>query len=256
MDIFQPDVKHILTFLLILTRVSGVFFLAPVLGSRNIPTQVKIGLALMTSIALFPFIPSPQIDKSIDMINFTLLIAKELSVGAVIGFTANLVFMGFLLAGQIIDFQMGFSMVNVVDPLSNLSVSIMGQFNNLLAVLIFLAINGHYYLLTALAKSFEIVPLTTFAITPGVTENFLGMIVNMFIIGLKVGGPAIGVLFMTDLAMGLVSRAVPQINIFIVGMPLKIAIGFATVIAMLAFFSAYVVKIFGQMPDQLLGAIK
>ncbi len=253
---FQPDVNHILAFLLILTRVSGVFFLAPILGSRNIPTQVKIGLALMTSIALFPFIASPHIDKSIDMINFTLLIAKELSVGAIIGFTANLVFMGFLLAGQIIDFQMGFSMVNVVDPLSNLSVSIMGQFKNLLAVLIFLAINGHYYLLTGLAKSFDIVPLTTFSMTPGVTENFLGMIVNMFIIGLKVGGPAIGVLFMTDLAMGLISRAVPQMNVFIVGMPLKIAIGFATVIAMLAFFSTYVVKIFGQMPEQLLGAIK
>ncbi len=253
---FQPDVNHILTFLLILTRVSGVFFLAPIFGSHNIPTQVKIGLALMTSIALFPFIASPHLDKSIDMINFALLIFKELSVGGIIGFTANLVFMGFLLAGQIIDFQLGFSMVNVIDPLSNLSVSIMGQFKNLLAVLIFLAINGHHYLFTALAKSFDIVPLTTFTLTPGVSENFLGMIVNMFVIGLKVGGPAIGVLFMTDLAMGLVSRAVPQMNVFIVGMPLKIAIGFATVIAMLAFFSAYVVKMFGQMPGQLLGGIK
>ncbi len=256
MDILQPDARHLLTFLLILTRILGVFFLAPVLGSRNIPPQTKIGLAFMTSIALFPFIQSPSIANSISIIDFALLVAKEVTVGAIIGFTANLVFMGFLLAGQIIDFQMGFGMVNVIDPLSNISTSIIGQFKNLLAILIFLAINGHYYLLIALAKSFEIVPLTTFTITPEVTGNFIDMIVNMFIIGLKIGGPAIGVLLITDLALGIIARTVPQMNVFIVGMPLKITIAFATLIAALAFFAAYAVRVFNQMPAQLISSIK
>ncbi|MDI6717058.1 MAG: flagellar biosynthetic protein FliR [Actinomycetota bacterium] len=256
MDILQPDGKHLLTFLLVLTRVSGVFFLAPILGNRNIPVQVKIGLALMTSLALFPFVASPNISPSINMINYALLIAKEFTVGAIIGFTASMVFMGFLLAGQIIDFQMGFGMVNVIDPLSNISISLIGQFKNLLALLVFLAINGHYFLLTALDKSFDIVPLTTFAFTPAVTGNFINMVVNMFIIGLKIGGPAIGVLFITDLAIGIVARTVPQMNVFIVGIPLKIAIAFATLIAMLTFFFVYVERIFGQMPEQLLRSIR
>lgn len=256
MDILQPDARHLLTFLLILTRVSGVFFLAPVLGSRNIPPQTKIGLALMTSIALFPFIQSPNIASQISVIDFALLVAKEISVGAIIGFTATLVFMGFLLAGQIIDFQMGFGMVNVIDPLSNISISVIGQFKNLLAILIFLAINGHHYLLTALAKSFEIAPLTTFTITPSVTGNFIDMVINMFVIGLKIGGPAIGVLFITDLALGIVARTVPQMNVFIVGIPLKITVAFATLIATLAFFTAYVMRVFDQMPSQLISSIK
>lgn len=210
----------------------------------------------MTSIALFPFIKSPDISASISMIDYMLLIAKELAAGALIGFTATMIFMGFLVAGQIIDFQMGFGMVNVVDPISNISISLMGQFKNLLAVLVFLAINGHHYLFTALAKSFDIVPLTSFALSPAVTANFINVVVDMFIIGLKIGAPAIGVLFITDLALGIMARTVPQMNVFVVGMPLKIMIGFATLIAMTSFFFAYMLRIFDQMPAQLLGAIK
>lgn len=256
MDVLHLSPSQLLTFLLALTRVSGVFFLAPILGSRSIPNQVKVGLALMTTIVLLPFIASPSISPSINMIDFLLLVAKELAAGAIIGFTATMIFTGFMIAGQIIDFQMGFSMVNVIDPLSNTSVSIIGQFKNLLAILVFLAINGHHFLLTALAKSFDIVPLTAFSISPSVTDTFIGMVVNMFIIGLKIGGPAIGVLLITDLALGIVARTVPQMNVFIVGMPLKIAIGFMAIVAMLSFFFLYISQVFDQMPGQLIGSIK
>ncbi|HEY3374513.1 MAG TPA: flagellar biosynthetic protein FliR [Candidatus Aquicultor sp.] len=256
MDLLQADPKQLLTFLLVLTRVSGVFFLAPVLGSRSVPAQIKVALSLMTAIVLFSFVPAAQISPTINMLDYALLVAKEFSVGALIGFTATIIFQGFLVAGQIIDFQMGFGMVNVIDPLSNISISLMGQFKNLLAVLVFLAINGHHYLLTALSKSFDIVPLTTFTMTSAVSGHFLNTIVDMFVIGLKIGGPAIGVLFITDLALGIVARTVPQMNVFVVGMPLKILIGFVTLIAMLSFFFAYVLRVFDQMPAQLLGAIK
>lgn len=256
MNLLQPDAGQLLTFLLVLTRVSGVFFLAPVLGSKNIPPQVKIGLALTTSIILVPFVIKPDIGVSTGIADFALLLAKELSVGAIIGFTATLVFMGFLLAGQIIDFQMGFGMVNVIDPLSNISVSLMGQLKNLLAILVFLAINGHHFLFTALAKSFDVVPLTTFTLTPSVTGNFIDMVINMFVIGLKIGAPAIGVLFITDLTLGIIARTVPQMNVFIVGIPLKITIGFITIIAMMSFFLAYMLTMFDQMPGQLLKSIK
>lgn len=256
MDILQLDVGQLLTFLLILTRVSGVFFLAPVLGSRNIPPQVKIGLSLMTSIALFPFVKSPDLATTISGFEYAMLLAKELSAGAIIGFTATMVFMGFLLAGQILDFQMGFGMVNVIDPLSNISISIMGQFKNLLAILVFLAINGHHYLLTALAKSFDLVPLTAFSFSPSLTNNFIDMVVDMFVIGLKIGGPAIGVLFITELALGIMARTVPQMNVFIVGIPLRIGIGLATVVVMLSFYFAYMLRVFDQMPNLLVNSIK
>ena len=255
MDILQLEPGRLLTFLLVLTRVSGVFFLAPIFGSRNIPTQAKAGLALMTSLVVLPFIPS-NVDPGMHLVDFALLLAKELTVGALIGFTATLVFMGFLLAGQIIDIQMGFGMVNVIDPLSNLSVSIMGQFKNLLAILVFLAINGHHFLFTALAKSFDIVPLTMFEFSPSVTSHFVGMIANMFVIGLKIGGPAIGVLLITDLALGIIARTVPQMNVFIVAMPLKITVGFIAIISMLALLLIYMSQIFGQLPEQMIRSIR
>lgn len=255
LDILQLEPGRLLTFLLVLTRVSGVFFLAPIFGSRNIPTQAKVGLALMTSLVVLPFIPS-NIDPGMHLVDFALLLAKELTVGALIGFTATLIFMGFLLAGQIIDIQMGFGMVNVIDPLSNLSVSIMGQFKNLLAILVFLAINGHHFLFTALAKSFDVVPLTMFEFSPSVTSNFVGMVANMFVIGLKIGGPAIGVLLITDLALGLIARTVPQMNVFIVAMPLKITVGFIAIISMLAILLIYMSQIFGQMPEQMIRSIR
>jgi flagellar biosynthetic protein FliR len=254
-DIVGLGTGQLLIFLLVLTRISGVFFLAPIFGSSNIPTQVKIGLSLMTSLVVLPFIAG-NVSPNMHIVDFALLLAKELTVGAIIGFTATLVFMGILLAGQIIDIQMGFGMVNVVDPLSNISVSIMGQFKNLLAMLVFLAINGHHFLFTALTKSFEIVPLTTFELTPSITENFIGMVVNMFVIGLKIGGPAIGVLLITDFALGIIARTVPQMNVFIVGMPLKITIGFITIISMLSLLLIYFSQIMGQMPEQLIRSIK
>jgi len=255
LDVLQLEPGRLLTFLLVLTRVSGVFFLAPIFGSRNIPTQAKVGLALITSLVIFPFTPS-DVDPGMHMVDFALLLAKELTVGALIGFTATLIFMGFLLAGQIIDIQMGFGMVNVIDPLSNLSVSIMGQFKNLLAILVFLSINGHHFLFSALAKSFDVVPLTMFEFSPAITSHFVGMVANMFIIGLKIGGPAIGVLLITDLALGIIARTVPQMNVFIVAMPLKITVGFIAIISMLSLLLIYMSQIFGQMPEQMIRSIK
>jgi flagellar biosynthetic protein FliR len=255
-NLLNAGTNDLIVYILVLTRISGVFFMAPVLGSRNIPPQVKIGLSLIFALLLMPFIAPPPLDNNINLVALTLMIAKELSVGAIIGFTATLIFTGFLLAGQIIDFQMGFGMVNVVDPLSNVSVSIIGQFKNMMAVLVFLAINGHHFFFSALSRSFEILPLTTFSLTQGVTSSFINIVADVFIIGFKIGAPAIGVLLISELAVGIIARTVPQMNVFVVGIPMKITVGFIAVISMLAFFFTYVLRTFDQMPVHLIEAIK
>lgn len=256
MDLLNAGTTDLITYLLVLTRISGVFFLAPVLGSRNIPPQVKIGLSMIFAFIMVPFVSAPPVDKSVNLIDLTLMLATELSVGVLIGFAATLIFTGFLLAGQIIDFQMGFGMVNVIDPLSNVSVSIIGQFKNLMAVLVFLAINGHHFFFSALSRSFELVPLTTFSLTSSVANNFVGLVTEVFIIGFKIGAPAIGVLVISELAVGIIARTVPQMNVFVVGIPMKIIVGFIAVITTLSFFFTYVLRTFDQMPVHLLGAIK
>jgi flagellar biosynthesis protein FliR len=256
LDLFNTSKYDLILFLLILTRISGVFLSAPVLGSRNIPSQLKIGFSLIFAMLLMPFVEHSALRENIDIINLMIMVAGELAVGVIIGFTATLIFTGFLLAGQIIDFQMGFGMVNVVDPLSNVSVSIIGQFKNLLAVLIFLAINGHHFFFTALSKSFEILPLTTFALTSEVSANFINTIGEIFIVGFKIGAPAIGILVISELALGIIARTVPQMNVFVVGLPMKIIVGFISVIFMLSFYFTYVLRTFDQMPANLLHSIK
>jgi flagellar biosynthesis protein FliR len=256
LDLFNSSKTDLILFLLILTRISGVFFSAPVLGSRNIPSQLKIGFSLIFAMLLMPFVKHPDLSANVDIVNLMIMVAGELAVGVIIGFTATLIFTGFLLAGQIIDFQMGFGMVNVVDPLSNVSVSIIGQFKNLLAVLVFLAVNGHHFFFTALSKSFEILPLTTFALTSEVSANFVKTIGEIFIVGFKIGAPAIGILVISELALGIIARTVPQMNVFVVGLPMKIIVGFISVIFMLSFYFAYVLRTFEQMPANLLHSIK
>jgi flagellar biosynthesis protein FliR len=255
-NLLGAGTTDLIVYLLVLTRISGVFFLAPVLGNKSIPPQVKIGLSMIFALIMTPFVTPPPVDKAINLIDLTLMMGTELSVGVLIGFSATLIFTGFLLAGQIIDFQMGFGMVNVVDPLSNISVSIIGQFKNLMAVLVFLAINGHHFFFSALSRSFEIVPLTTFSLTSTVANNFINLIAEVFIIGFKIGTPAIGVLLISELAVGIIARTVPQMNVFVVGIPMKITVGFIAVITTLSFFFTYVLRTLNQMPVHLLGAIK
>jgi flagellar biosynthetic protein FliR len=252
MNLLGLSVDQFLCFFLILGRVSGLFLLAPVLGSKEMPRQVKLGLALMISMILLPVVRHPAAAIPTDFLPFTLLLGKEILAGLVIGYASTLVFLGVMVAGQIIDFQMGFSIVSLIDPITNLRISVVGQLKYLISLLIFLAINGHHLLLSALAKSFEVSPLSTFSITPRTTDNMIRLFCNLFVIALKIGLPAIGVLLMTSVVLGILARTVPQMNVFIVGMPLKIGIGFATIILILPFLVVYLEQLFNALPNELI----
>ncbi len=254
MNIFSPTKIEFLCFLLILTRVSGVLVTAPILASRNIPPKAKIGLAFFTSLILFPFIGTPEIPEQ--LIHYALLIGKELLVGLTIGYIANLMFIGILIAAKVIDFQMGFAIANVVDPLTNVQVSVTGQFQYILAMLFFLIINGHHHLFSALARSFEVVPLTTFEISPHLIGNINQLFSETFVIGIKIGAPVMGALLMASLILGIIARTMPQMNVFIVGIPLKIGVGFAILIITLPFFFLFLNRIIQTIPLEILNAIR
>jgi len=253
-NIFSPTKIEFLCFLLILTRVSGVLVTAPILASRNIPPKTKIGLAFFTSLILFPFISTPEIPEQ--LISYALLIGKELLVGLTIGYIANLMFMGILVAAKVIDFQMGFAIANVVDPLTNIQVSVTGQFQYILAMLFFLIINGHHHLFSALARSFEVVPLTTFEISPHLIGSINQLFSEIFVIGIKIGAPVMGALLMASLILGIIARTMPQMNVFIVGIPLKIGVGFAILIITMPFFFLFLNRIIQRIPLEILNAIR
>lgn len=219
------SLEQVQAFILTFLRVSAVIVFLPVVGDRNVPVRVKGGLALLVSALLFPHVAVNAANAGFDIFSLFARMGSEVLIGAAIGFTSQLLFAGIQLAGQLIGFQMGFSIANVIDPASSQQVSITAEFMYLLMLLIFLAYNGHHIFIAALAKSFQVVPVLGFVFSSQVPAGMTDMMRGVFEVAVKIGAPLMALMFFISIGMGLIARTVPQINIFIVGFPLQIAIG-------------------------------
>ncbi len=219
------SIEQTQVFILIFLRVSAVIVFIPVLGDRNVSVKIKGGLALLISALLFPHVAVNAANVGFDIFSLFIRMGTEVLIGAAIGFISQLLFAGIQMAGQLIGFQMGFSIANVIDPASTQQVSIIAEFMYLLMLLIFLAFNGHHIFISALAKSFQTVPLLGFAFSGKLPAGMVDMMKGMFEVAVKIGAPLMALMFFITIGMGLIARTVPQINIFIIGFPLQIAIG-------------------------------
>ncbi len=235
MDTIDLIFKSYEVFLIVFIRTSGIFVFSPLFNSENIPNVFKVGLSLALSGLITLTLPS-----SIDLSNQILLILifKELMVGIIIGFIAYIFFTAFYVMGQIIDMKIGFSMVSVVDPQSKIQVPLTGNLFYMLAFLLLLGINGHHVIIHSLIDSFTLIPIGTFVYSEEVFQIILKAFISSFEIGFKLSTPIIAVIFLTDIVLGVLARTIPQMNVFVVGMPLKILIGvFILMIALPIFFS-------------------
>ncbi|MBW1835104.1 MAG: flagellar biosynthetic protein FliR [Deltaproteobacteria bacterium] len=215
----------------------------PVFDSRSIPVLFKAGLAFSVSILLFPILKLDNIPFINSAIPFGIGVIGEIMMGAVIGLSVQLIFAGIQLAGQLAGFQMGLAIANVMDPITSAQVSIIAQLTNLLAVLIFLTINAHHMFLRALAESFSLIPPFNVQFSNSLIEQLISISGNMFIIAVKVGSPVIVALLLTSAAFGLIARTVPQMNVFLVAIPLKIIVG----LLFLALALPYLLPFFRQL---------
>lgn len=239
-------------FLLIFARVTGLFLIAPFYGSLNIPPQVKIGLGGLISLILLNLVNVPPEGLPHQMVPYLLGVASEMLVGFIIGFISYLVFAAIQLAGQGLDMQMGFGIVNVIDPQFGMPVPLLGNFKYVLATLIFLVTNAHYLLLNALFKSYQSIPLTGFAYTGSVAQGLLQMFNGMFITAIKMSLPVMAVLFVTEVVMGLLARTVPQMNIFMLGIPVKIVVGIIALVVILPFYIMFLGYVFDNSYSDIL----
>jgi len=176
-----------------------------------------------------------------DISHLILNLSKEVLVGLILGFLASLIFAGVELAGQLISMQMGFGIVNVYDPQTSRQIPIVGQFYSYVAMMIFLAINGHHFLLEGIFQSFKTIPLSMATFRSSLVELNMSIAGTIFVSAIKIGVPVIVALLLTSIALGLVARAVPQMNVFFVGMPLKIGMGLLALAFSLPLF-AYVFR--------------
>lgn len=216
-------------FLLLLGRVVGFFVVAPVFGGIGVPATVRAGLIVFTAVVLVGPVgsaaPWPEGVIFEGSPWAYLLIAGELLLGAALGFIVLLFFTAVQIAGQLMDIPLGFGMVNVLDPQTGDHVPVLGQFQFALAMLIFFTVNAHHWLLRALAESYRLIPVGTGAVTGFHVDAIVTTFSYVFTLGARLALPLVAAAFLTDVALAIVSRAVPQINVFITGFPLKVMAG-------------------------------
>ena len=190
----------------------------------------------MVSFIAFPLVSQSGIQVPEGVFPYTFMMVGEVIMGLILGFVVLLLFIGIQFAGQLAGLQMGFGIVNVIDPQSSEQVSIIGQFLNILAILLVLTLNGHHLILQGLVHSFEVVPLGGIEFKEVVMQKLVVLSNEVFIIAIKISIPVLLSLFLISVAMGILARTVPQMNVFIVGFPVQLAVGLSVLVASLPLF--------------------
>jgi flagellar biosynthetic protein FliR len=220
------------SFMLCFCRITSFFVVVPVFSSRNIPSHFKIGLAFFVTLIVFSAAGTSS-PVAFDSLYF-LSIIREILVGVVLAFIAYMFFTVVQIAGSFIDIQMGFGIANVIDPMTGASSPVIGNLKYMIAMMLFLSFNGHHLLLKAIIESYEWIPLSNDMFTKlyngQISEFMIKTFSTVFSLSFQIASPLIAALFLTDIGLGLLARVAPQFNIFVIGAPLKMLIGFLLLI--------------------------
>ena len=239
--------------MLIFCRITSFFVVAPIYSARGVPTSFKVGLSFMVAVLVFLTFGLNQAVS--DDISYVMLIIQEILVGLLLGFTAYLIITVVQIAGALIDIQIGFSMANVIDPFTGVSTPLIGNFKYMLALLVFLSMNGHHHLLDAVIYSYGWIPISgdIFArIGDGQITDFLVKTLSYsFVLALQMSAPLVAALFLTDVGLGFLARTAPQFNVFVIGLIVKILIGLALLILLMPGLTALFEHLFSQMFEAL-----
>lgn len=247
-DVMDVILNKYQIFLIVLVRSAGIFTVSPFFSSQNISNTIKIGLTVFISAILTLTL---DIDLQAIDISPIILIIKELMTGLMIGFICYLFFSTFYTMGQIIDMNMGFGMVNVIDPQSRIQVPLMGNFYYILAMYVLLGINGHHMIIKALADSYKFIPIGSFDFSKNIAFFLIETFAKSFAIGFMLSTPIIVTISLLDLVLGILAKTMPQMNVFVIGLPLKIFIGLFIIIITMPIFNTIVSNLITLMVDRV-----
>jgi len=216
--------------LLIFLRIFAAFISAPIFNNQAIPTIVKIFLAFVIAYIIFLVRDNSATKVEAGLFWLFTNAIKEIITGLLIGYSLNLVFYGFSYAGSLIGFDMELSMAQVLNPMDNSDTNLLGEVIYMAAILIFFLINGHHYLIRALAYSFTVIPLGKYSISKPVFDLIIKYSAGVFIVAIKISAPFLISFFLVNIAEGIIARVIPQMQVFFVVQPLKISLGFLLLI--------------------------
>lgn len=252
MNFFNFNPSDLMSFYLVLFRVSIVLFLLPFFGGNSIPKTVKAALTIVLAVAIWPYVKVDGALMPSSPWNIAIMILGEMVLGLSMGIAVHVMFSAIQTGGNFIGVQMGFSMVNVLDPLTGTNESITAHFLYMTAILVFLSLNGHLYLLSAMVDSFKHVPPGQLFISSKLTAQILTISKDLFILAVKVASPIIASIFVVDLSLALISKMAPQMNVLMLGFPLKILVGFFFLSMVFTVLSLYVEDYVAGLPSLML----
>jgi flagellar biosynthesis protein FliR len=212
-------------YLAILLRISIVLFMIPIFASPQVPRVIKIFIALALTGILYFVLQRTVTPLPFELAALVRITIGEVIFGTIIALSFLVIFAAFQFAGELISFQMGFGIAQVVDPQSGAQMTVFSSWFQLVAVLIFFSMNGHHLVLSGLVESFRTVPMGGFAMTQTTFTKVVLLSGRMFVIGIKMAAPIMTILFLTHVGLGLMSKFAPEINILIVSFPLTIVLG-------------------------------
>jgi len=243
-------------FLLVFVRMTGLFVIAPVFGRRNIPAYFKIGFSFFMALILINTAAVQGLSGDLSVFSYALAVIKEFIVGISIGFISYLTFTAIYIAGEVIDMQIGFGIVNVIDPASNIQIPVTSNLYFIISMLLLFAIKGHHMIIKALFDSFSSLPLGEASFDAGLADGLINVFSTMFATGIRIAAPMVAAILLADIALGVVSKMVPQMNIFVIGMPLKILLGFVILVITLPLFISVMEEVFGESGANMINYVK
>lgn len=249
------DTNQLMLFSFAFMRMSGFIFFNPILGRKNIPTVVKGAFIMMLSLILYFYSDAEAVSVTTN-IEYSLLLLRELAIGFVMGFIMELFAMVFTYAGGIMDFQMGLSMATVYDAQNGEPIPLTGSFYNAFFVMAFFATNGHLALIKLFISSVEYIPFGTFQIPIGLSQAILDIFGQCIALAVQFAFPLLATQFLIEFAVGILMKMIPQINIFVVNVQIKIIAGILILIVLFSPMGNYLQTIIDKMLQVIVETLK
>lgn len=244
------SLNHLEFFLLILVRISGFMVAAPIFSLRNVPMRVKTLLAIAFAVVVFHVVPYREVEYS-TTIEYAFVVITEMLAGLIMGFMANVAYYILSFAGQIIDQEIGFSMVNQYDPITSSQVTITGNLYTYAVMLMVVITNMHHYLIRAITDSFTVIPVGSVVLDFNIYEVMKRFVVDYFVLGFRIVLPIFASLLVVNTILAILARVAPQMNMFVIGLQLKVFVGLVVLVLMFMLITGVADLIFQEMMSMI-----
>jgi len=211
-------------FLLCLARVVAIVTAIPVFAGKQAPPQVKIGISFATAMLLFPYMASHAPAIETGLLNYAVILLNEIVIGLLLGLMTQLIFTAISFGGTIIGYQMGFAAANIFDPQTTQQLSLMSQFSNVFAILLFLTLNLHHLFFQVILDSYILLPPGMLDFSGGSVPLLMDLAGHMFLLAVQLSAPVLALLLISNLVLGILARVFPQLNVFMLSFPMNIGI--------------------------------